>query len=163
MDFSRRPAQMTEADREIMSGRYVIWTNYIYGWLAGGPVQRLLGFGPESWRDVFNTYAHNTFVSFLYEFGLVGTLAFLLFWAGLFRTCARAPEIPVRMTLLFGAVGFLLLNFATMPMWKIEGMIYLGLLDGLAIFYAMRARQSVRSSPFLVDDGAVGSLGRAGA
>src|SRR3546814_3749139 len=46
-----------------MSGRPLIWSEYLYAYADGTPFQLLFGFGPESWAKSFDVYPHNTLIS----------------------------------------------------------------------------------------------------
>jgi hypothetical protein len=116
------PSEFTAADKRIMSHRPFIWSNYYYTWKDdGGQVQHVIGFGADSWRGYFKAYAHNSFIGFLFEYGIVGVIALILFIASGLAMAART--IPgERAKLLTAHLCFILLNLATMPMWQIEGL-----------------------------------------
>src|SRR3546814_14715168 len=57
------PREFTQLDRQIMSGRPLIWSEYLYAYADGTPFQLLFGFGPESWAKRFDVYPHNTLIS----------------------------------------------------------------------------------------------------
>src|SRR3546814_145002 len=61
------PRDFDLLERQVMSGRPLIWSSYIYAWADGTPLQHLFGLGPESWEGVFKVYPHNTLVATLYE------------------------------------------------------------------------------------------------
>ena len=68
-----KPAEhFTTEDKRLFSGRIYLWSQYIEAFLDGDIVNILVGFGPDAWVGRFTTYAHNTFISYLYEFGLFG-------------------------------------------------------------------------------------------
>jgi hypothetical protein len=126
-DLIKPPEQFSIDDRHVMSGRSLIWSNYIYSWVDGSPVQHAIGYGPEAWEGRFKVYAHNTLVSALYELGVVGVASYLLLWIWFFLLALRAPA-GQRGRLVAAHLCFFLANMATMPMWLIEGMIYYGVL-----------------------------------
>src|SRR5206468_15797 len=66
-ELMKRPELYTRAEVQMMSARPYIWSGYIYGYLDGGTLQHLIGFGGNSWDGVFSKYAHNTLISSLYE------------------------------------------------------------------------------------------------
>lgn len=120
------PERYTAAEAELLSARAVIWSRYITAYLNGSITNLAFGFGPDSWTRVFTLYAHNTFVSALYETGLFGLAAMVFLFAVSFRLALRT--YPSRRPLVLSAhVGFLTLNLATMPFWLIEGMVLLAL------------------------------------
>ena len=89
----------------------------------------LVGFGPEGWVGRFSLYAHNTFVSYLYELGLFGIAAFLWILISNFLIALHTTrdDMPI---LISCHIGFFVLNLATMPFWTLEGAILYALLLG---------------------------------
>jgi hypothetical protein len=143
------PSEFTWADKQVLSARAYIWSSYLYAWAAGGPVQHLFGFGPESWEGLFKVYPHNTLVGTVYELGLVGVLGMLLLWMTML--CAAITATGERLMLIAAHASFLLLNMATMPFWQVEGLGLYGFLCGYTMYRAgagvrRRAPISVRST-----------------
>ncbi|WP_076072111.1 O-antigen ligase family protein [Sphingomonas montana] len=142
-DLIQQPDQYPEADRHIMSGRPLIWSQYLYGYANGTSIQKLFGLGPNAWEGQFNVYAHNTLLSSLYELGVAGMFATAFLWAWMLAlSCARTELRP---SLIAAHVSFFILNMATMPMWMIEGMIFYGLLCGASI-HAWRSSRGVSAA-----------------
>jgi hypothetical protein len=142
------PEDFTDQDRNLLSGRARLWSHYLYAWADGGPVQTLVGFGPNSWVGRFWEYAHNTFVGVLFEYGLIGEAALLIvvasgFWMSLMGDPQR------RGTLVAAHSGFILLNLATMPFWQVEGLLLYGVLWGYTMhsFFSHRIADSRRVQP----------------
>jgi hypothetical protein len=133
-----RPNFVTDAERDLLSARLYIWSQYLTAFRDANLAQQLVGFGPESWRGVFRLYAHNTFVSYLYEFGYLGLGAFLLFWISNIVFGLRIREAEPRLLVFAAYAGFTILNLATMPVWQIEGLIFFAILNGTAMHYALR-------------------------
>ena len=102
-------------------------------------MQKVIGFGPDSWEGKMPNYAHNTIISFMYEMGVVGVIAILLLWGTMFRLAWSTDE-RTRTLLLGGHLSFLMLNLATMAHWQVEGNILYGVLCGLTIAKARQAR-----------------------
>lgn len=125
-DLVKPPEYYTAADEELMSARAVIWSRYITAYLDGSILNLAFGFGPDSWEDVFTRYAHNTFISALYEIGAVGLACMIVFFVSNFRF-ALGSQPEHRLLIVSAHVGFLILNLATMPLWQIEGNILLAL------------------------------------
>ncbi len=130
------PRDFDLLERQVMSGRPLIWSSYIYAWAAGTPLQHLFGLGPESWEGVFKVYPHNTLIATLYELGWFGVAAMIGLWAVMFTAAASAHG--ERFKLLAAHFAFFLLNMATMPFWQVEGLALYGLLCGYTI-HATRA------------------------
>ena len=139
------PRSFTQMDRQIMSGRALIWSEYLTAYADGTPLNHLFGFGPESWTEAFDVYPHNTLISILYELGALGVAAMLLLWATMTAQALRARrhERPI---LIAAHASFILLNFATMPFWQVEGLALYAVLSGYTLFSARaRARAGAES------------------
>jgi O-Antigen ligase len=123
------PGNFTGAEKRLFSGRVYLWSLYVDSYLGGDIVNYLVGFGPESWVGRFPLYAHNTYVSYLYEFGLFGVAAFVwLLISNLF--VAMRVKGEDRLVLVLCHVGFIILNMATMAIWTLEGSMLYALLLG---------------------------------
>ena len=127
------PNQYTEAESRILSGRPIIWAGYVTAWLDGDTMEHMFGFGPESWTTAFRSYAHNTLVCTLYEYGIVGVIAMLFLWLSMLAAAFKVRH-PQRNIVIGAHVSFLVLNQATQPMWMLEGIIMYGLLCGYTLF-----------------------------
>lgn len=131
------PRDFDLLERQVMSGRPLIWSSYIYAWADGSPLQHLFGLGPESWEGVFKVYPHNTLIATLYELGWFGVAAMIALWTAMFVAAASAHG--ERFKLLAAHFAFFLLNMATMPFWQVEGLALYGLLCGYTIHAARAA------------------------
>ncbi len=146
-DLIKAPFYYSEAEKDIFSARVYLWSMYLYEYANGSFIHQFVGWGPESWSGVFPKYAHNTYVSFLYEYGLIGLLTFL-FAAGSFVVQAfRIKNKQFAWMLCSSMVGFLIMNFATMPLWNIEGLILFAILIGNAIGPVKLPRNEWFASP----------------
>lgn len=143
----RSPDEFTAAEADVFSGRWRLWNVYIEQYMQGSDLELLIGFGPDSWESFSIIYAHNTIVSYLYEFGLLGAIGVVVFWAHMLFLCGRVAPASLRNQLIFAHIGFIVLNFATMPMWAIEGLIFYGLLCGLTVAASEPKRGGVRGGP----------------
>lgn len=138
------PRDFDLLERQVMSGRPLIWSSYIYAWADGTPLQHLFGLGPESWEGVFKVYPHNTLVATLYELGWFGVAAMISLWTVMFAAAASARGD--RFLLIAAHFAFFLLNMATMPFWQVEGLALYGLLCGYTIHAARAARWGAASA-----------------
>ncbi len=129
----RPPEEFSVADQRLLSGRLFIWNRYIDGYVTGNDAQWLLGRGPDAWVNNFGIYAHNTLISYLYEFGLAGAVLILIVWIGMMWQAMRIRDWALRGQLVCTHIGFILLNMATMPFWQIEGLIFYGILCGYTL------------------------------
>ena len=141
----RDPGTFTYEDRQVMSGRAFIWAEYIEIWREAPAIQKFVGFGADAWENHFALYAHNTLVSTLFEYGIVGALLMLVLWVWMIMIAWRCGP-PISWVFLASHFGFILLNMATMPFWMIEGLVFYGILCGASL-YVLGSRQQASSSP----------------
>lgn len=127
------PSAFSPDDRQLLSGRLYLWNQYFSEYLRGSDMQLLIGSGPDSWMRFSAIYAHNSLVSYLYEYGLIGVLLLLALWGQTFILLRRAGHRAMRRHLALCHCGFILLNMATMPLWSIEGLLWYGLLCGASL------------------------------
>jgi O-antigen ligase len=123
------PEHFSREETRLFSGRAYLWSQYIDGYFHGNIINILVGFGPEGWVGRFSLYAHNTFVSYLYELGLFGLAAFAWILISNFLKALRTSG-DERLVLISCHIGFLVLNLATMPFWTLEGAILYAVLLG---------------------------------
>lgn len=142
----KAPVYFSEVEKDIMSARVYIWSQYINAFIHADLLNQLLGFGPGSWSSTFKLYAHNTFVSYLYEYGLLGLLMFLFLCVSIVIQILNIPDSALRKLLLLSFLGFLAMNMATMPLWNIEGLIFFSLIG--AQVFASKPR-ALRKAPTL--------------
>lgn len=121
----------TRDQQRLFSGRIYFWSQYLTTYSEAPLKQLLFGFGPDSWKQYFSLYAHNTYVSYIFEFGIIGLSAFLFVLFLPLSQLILQPNSALRTKLLAAFVGFLILNMATMPIWQIEGLMLLGILLGV--------------------------------
>jgi hypothetical protein len=145
-DLIRPPDEFTTAEQKLFSGRLYLWNRYLEEYRSGTDAQWLIGHGPDAWVETFHLYAHNTVISYLYEFGLAGAALIILIWLAMLARAFRIPDWALRGQLVCVHIGFILLNMATMPFWQVEGIILYGLLCG----YTVCLTPSRASAPLLV-------------
>lgn len=141
-DLIKPQAEYTLDQKHLMSARPYIWAGYIEAYINGTTLNHFLGYGPDSWIGVMNVYAHNTLVSALYEYGVLGIVAFCYLWATMLYAAMRTPR-GVRGKLVAAHLSFLLLNMATMPHWMLEGDIFYGVICGYTLFMLLRPTSAV--------------------
>ncbi|RDV28162.1 O-antigen ligase domain-containing protein [Alteromonas aestuariivivens] len=125
----KAPVYYTEKEQDILSQRVYIWSIYLYNYYAHGSwLNWLFGFGPESWQELFHRYAHNTFISYIYEYGIVGLSAFLLVNLTMIVQAFRVSDTHLSRTTFYTLLGFMLMNMSTMPLWNVEGLIFYAIL-----------------------------------
>lgn len=154
VDFAAAPGKLirpldsfTEDERRQASGRSYVWSKYIEGFNRSPPLQKLIGHGPDSWEAVFNVYAQNTVISYLYEIGWIGAGIVIVLWLVMALLALRTPPavMPVILLLHF---GFAVLNMSTQPFWAVEGLMMYGLICGFTLHYAYaRVAKRARSEP----------------
>lgn len=141
----KAPEYLSQTERRLMSSRVYIWSQYIDGYRNAGVIRHIFGFGAESWRDAFNLYAHNTFISYLYEFGVVGFTSLISLCIIILGNAFRIVNKAASRTLLFTFIGFLAMNLATMPLWNIEGLIFFAIFSALLSAENSKARSDVKN------------------
>ena len=125
------PEHFSLEERRLFSSRIYLWSQYLTEFANADTWNKLLGFGPESWSGVFHHYAHNTYVSYIYEFGYLGIISFILLNSFVLVTSWLMKNRTLSKRVFFSLVGFLIMNLATMPIWAIEGLIVYAILFGL--------------------------------
>jgi len=129
----KTPIYYTEIEKDLFSARIYIWSQYLSAFFNADIYTQIVGFGPESYNGKFEKYAHNTFVSYLYEFGFLGFASFVaLNIYGLYNASKIKPK-SVSIRVFYSMVGFLTLNLATMPLWALEGLIIYAILFSVVI------------------------------
>lgn len=135
----REPSDFNREQQLMLSTRVYLWSTYFYAWREGPPHYRLIGAGPEARIPNSIIYPHNTLISAVFEYGLIGLFAYLLlFIAPMIFALGAAPGDRAR--IIAAHVSFFLLNMATMPLWQIEGNILYGLLWGYTLYAVTRVR-----------------------
>jgi len=149
------PEFYTPDEKRLLSARPWIWAGYIDAYVNGSLKNWILGFGPNYWVGRFPVYAHNTLVSTLYEYGVVGVVAMLGLWSTMFIAALRVKE-GQKGKLLAAHASFLLLNMATMPHWTIEGNILYGIVCGYTFYLLL----GPATKPSMAQKSAVTQLAR---
>jgi len=119
----------TPDDRRLLSSRLYLWSQYIESYLDGDARNIVVGFGPEAWVGNFTTYAHNTFISYLFELGLFGVAGLCWLFAWNLSLAIRVNR-ERRLILVSCHVAFVVLNLSTMALWTLEGAMLYGLILG---------------------------------
>jgi hypothetical protein len=139
-EIIKSPDEFTAEERKLLSGRVYLWNLYLQEYSAGSDRTLLLGYGADSWVEKFGLYAHNTLISYLYEYGFIGTLLLVMVWIGMIARACSVKDWTLRGQLVCTHIGFILLNMATMPFWMIEGLIFYGLLCGYTVAVTAKER-----------------------
>lgn len=128
----KSPLYYTEWEQDYFSARVYIWSQYIDAYVQSSGAQHLIGMGADSWGNQFRKYAHNTFVSHLYELGLLGCIGIAYVFLRYMLLCFGGAVTTYSALLFLCFISFLIMNLGTMPLWQIEGMILFGILSALA-------------------------------
>jgi len=126
----KAPRYFSEAEQDIMSSRVFIWSQYIDAFLNADTLNQVFGFGPDSWKQRFTLYAHNTFVSNIYEYGYLGFYSFIGVIVFTLLKAFSMYQKDLAKIVGLSIVGFLIMNLATMPLWNIEGLIFFAIVVG---------------------------------
>lgn len=141
--LTKAPAEFSRDDQALLSGRLLLWSQYVTAWEESTPRQHMFGYGANAWEGRYRYYAHNTLISTLYELGLLGVAAMLFLWLWMFWLALTA-RTPARFVLIMAHLGFFLLNMATMPFWMIEGLLFYSLLCGFTVHASLMTRPAPR-------------------
>ena len=139
--ITQHPSEFSTEQRKLLTGRVYIWSEYLSAFREGNLQERFFGHGPNSWEGRFRLYAHNTFVSTLYEYGIVGLTAVVFLFLQITFGSLSAGRNPEIRHLFSMWLCFLILNMATMPLWQIEGMILFALIRAASEMQPQRAYQ----------------------
>ena len=142
LDLSMSPAEFTRDDRKTFSGRIYIWSEYLTAMRHSDLSNQIIGHGPESWKGRIRIYAHNVFVSYYYEFGIVGVTIFTLYWISNLILCFKVRDGTTFVRIFSGYISFTILCLATMPLWQIEGNLLLALLNGTLMYEVSKSKRS---------------------
>lgn len=145
----KEPAELSLQDRKLMSGRFYLWSQYYNGWSTGDDLHKIVGFGPDAWKERFPLYAHNSFIHYLFETGILGfTSLIFLFGSMVLASLSATSTEKIRLVSL--NLSFLILNMATMPLFQVEGLVALGIVWGWTSSYVfLRTRNTHYLAPQL--------------
>lgn len=121
--FGKIPLEFTWEERIMFSGRVYLWAEYLYSYDRGTLLQHIIGYGPGEYVGRFRHNAHNTFISYLWEYGALGLIAILVFSIHNIVLVWRVSDMITRWRLLGFNAGIVILSLASMPLWTIEGLI----------------------------------------
>lgn len=133
------PSAFGTEDRSLLSGRILIWSDYLYTTLRSDVSNLVFGFGPDSWQQVFSIYAHNVYISYVYEIGFVGTALYLYMLAH-FMWLALAARPDKRWHLVGIHLCYGILCLGTMPTFSIEGVLFYAVICGYTLYYYLAER-----------------------
>jgi hypothetical protein len=127
----KAPVYFTDVEKRIFSSRVYLWSQYLSAFFDSSTLNQLFGFGPESWDGLFAHYAHNAYVSYLYEYGYVGLIVFLSVNFYLLKQALNNQSKILGRKLFFSILGLMIMSLSTMPLWNIEGLICYALISGV--------------------------------
>lgn len=135
------PIYYDRATIQLLSGRLYLWSQYYQHYINGDIIQYVIGYGGGTWKDWAELYAHNQYISLLYEYGAVGFFVIIFtYFQPLFFYLFNKSQVYGENILLsvFCNMGLMMLSLGTMPLWSIEGIICLSL--SLSFFYYNRLK-----------------------
>jgi hypothetical protein len=132
-ELIKEPEYYTDAEQDIFSARVYLWSQYLTAFSQSGFLHRMVGLGPDAWSGVFAKYAHNAFVSYIYEYGYLGITTFLIVNIYLLKQALNNQSKILGRKLFFSILGLMIMSLSTMPLWNIEGLICYALISG-AVF-----------------------------
>jgi hypothetical protein len=134
--FGKTPYELTEEERLLFSGRIRIWSEYVYSFSNGSLVNHILGFGPNKHEEYFRLIAHNTFISALWEYGILGFLISVYMAIYYVIIPLRINDYYDRFIVSALCLGMIINGLASMPLWTVEGLILYGQLMAYAVWRA---------------------------
>ena len=144
-DLIKAPEYYTDEEKRLFSARVYLWSSYLTIFFSSDLATQMIGLGPESWQDLFRYYAHNTYVSYLFEYGYLGLLSFVILIFYVFKLTKSIPSKHYNRTTFFTFLGLLVMCLATMPLWNIEGLIFFALLFGIILGTQHKNQHSQRA------------------
>ncbi|MGX9416059.1 O-antigen ligase family protein [Vibrio sp. WJH972] len=126
------PSTFTVEEKRLLSSRLYIWNLYYFEYKSFPLINLIFGSGPGSWKQYFDLYAHNSFVAYLFDMGIVGVLCLIVFYLQIYFTLFFRKLCNAHMQGAF--FSFIVLNLATMPLWNIEGLILLAFIVGISMY-----------------------------
>lgn len=151
-ELVKAPVYYSDAEQDYFSARVYIWSQYIDAYLQANGMQHLIGLGADSWEHHFYRYAHNTFVSYLYELGLLGCATIAYFFLTNLARCFSGRLTTYSALLALCFFGFLVMNLGTMPLWQVEGMTLFAILCALAWELTLVATLAVGTNKTFAQD-----------
>tara|TARA_B100001063_G_scaffold70884_1_gene64981 strand:- start:3186 stop:4478 length:1293 start_codon:yes stop_codon:yes gene_type:complete len=119
------PAFYDRSTIQIFSGRLYFWAQFYQEYLQSSPMQKIIGSGSSAYIIWAEKYAHNQFVSIIYELGLIGFIVInmIFFRPYFYYFINKGSRNKVTKTSLLALTGMVILCQGTMPLWSIEGSI----------------------------------------
>lgn len=144
------PELFDTQDRKLFSGRILIWSDYVFTTISGNMSNILIGFGPDAWEGTFAKYAHNVYVSYIYEFGFIGVFVHLTVTLS-FLWMAITTKHSRRWAVVACHLGYGIVSLGTMPTVTIEGVMLYATICGYTLYYRLASQQK---TPFLLAENA---------
>lgn len=142
--FLNLPEYYSKEEKQFFSGRIYTWSAYISDALGGTDIQLFFGQGMDAWKERFRSYAHNSFVSFFYELGIIGLGIFSILIITVYRRILQIRKSNISLSLCGVYTAFLVLNLGTMPLWQPEGMILFALIIATTEYYVHREKNEIK-------------------
>jgi len=142
---TQQPEYMSFDQRMTFSGRIYLWAEYIDAYQNADLPRKIFGFGAEAWDGRMRLYAHNTFISYLFEYGVLGVILLAVLMLHNLLLAFRVRDVGLRFQIVAAHIGFLLFNMATMPLWSNEGLMLYAIL--LAVTWALQVDYSRQRHP----------------
>lgn len=136
--LSKKPYEMTKSDRRLLSGRIDLWSIYLYQYSNSSDITKIFGFGPNAWQGRIRLQAHNSFIAYLYEQGILGVTLLIFHFIFFVALIDRKEGVEYMAKLLAAYAGFTIFNLMSNGLWAIEGFIVYGLLIAITLEPALR-------------------------
>lgn len=133
------PQAFSMDERKIFSSRFFIWSLYLTEYVNGTIDQIIFGLGSYADKNKFHIgHAHNSYVQYLYEYGIAGVAFLLLAMTINIMYCFKIRDLEQKAMLLSIHVGFIVLNLSTGVLKAIEGLQLYAIIMAATLALAQR-------------------------
>jgi hypothetical protein len=138
----KKTGKLKRTEGSTLYGRIDLWNASMYAYTKAPLEEKIIGLGVGKIEEIVSkymrgsSYAHNEFITFLVETGVIGLIGLLL-WIIIFsgkllkRLKAGNWSSYISVPVFF---SFLIIAMGTMPFRKINAVIFLGLYIGIALY-----------------------------
>lgn len=132
-NFIYRMDRLEGDDGSIGSGRNFIWLGLLNYWYEGEMINQLFGFGYFSSNSIWNNVAHNDFVQYLVDYGIVGLVIWTMVLYKFYRNNGKDFKKTRYLSILLLLCFIILCGRSLFSGTIRPGMIFLSLTMGFLI------------------------------
>lgn len=149
-ELIQRPVEFTFQERRLFSYRLYLWSQYIYAYIQGNPLELVFGNGSFAYEKRFNLSAHSSYVSYLYEYGIIGVVVLITVLLANLGRAFLITDGERRAVVVSMHVGFMILNLTTVALKSVEGVVIYAIIlavTNASIDDSVPAPHTARSRP----------------